>query len=161
LHRGRYDHLARRGSVHHASGNVDPHTRHVLAPEFDLPSMESGSDLDPQRLHAAGDGLSATDGPGRAIGGCQDAVAGVLHEPSTVPLKFATHESVVLVEKVLPPPVPDLCRAFGRADDVREEDGGKDAVDFRYRPHAGQELLDLPEHRLGVPREEEVILPPE
>jgi hypothetical protein len=39
-----------------------------------------------------------------------------------------------------------------------EEHGGEDAVDFHVRPHAGQELFDLPEHRFGVAHEEEVVL---
>src|SRR5262249_29843001 len=117
---------------------------HVLAPKFDLPGVESGADLDAQRLHSGDDGLRAPDGAGRAVEGCQDAVAGVLHEPSTVPLQFSTDEGVVLVEEVLPPPVPHLGRAYGGGDDVGEQDGGEEAVDLRNRPYAGKELLDLP-----------------
>src|SRR5882724_1769593 len=92
----------------------------------------------------ASSGLGATDGARRAVEGCQDAVAGVLHEPSTVPLKFSTDEGVVLVEEVLPPPVPDLGRAFGGGDDVGEQDGSEDAVGFGEGTNAGEELLDLP-----------------
>src|SRR5262249_47071183 len=131
-----------------AGRDVPPHARPVLAPKFDLPGVEAGADLDAQRLHAGGNGLRAPDGASRAVEGCQDAVAGVLHEPSTVPLQFSTDDGVVLVEEVLPPPVPDLGRAYGGGDDVGEQDGGEDAVDLRNWPYAGQELLDLPKHRL-------------
>src|SRR6266478_6681471 len=106
--RGRHDHLARSGGVHHAGGNVHPDARHVLAPELYLAGMESGADLDAERLHAGRDRLGATDGARRAVEGGQDAVAGVLHQPPTIPLQLSTDEGVVLVEEIFPPPVPDL-----------------------------------------------------
>ena len=63
---------------------------------------------------------------------------------------MTAHERVVLVDEIAPAAVVELARALGRTDDVRKEDGRKDAIRLDGLAHAGQELLDLGEDFVAV-----------
>src|SRR5204862_8318807 len=57
---------------------------------------------------------------------------------------------MVLVDEIAPAAVAELARALRRTDDVRKEDGRKDAIRLDGLAHAGQELLDLGEDFVAV-----------
>ena len=62
----------------------------------------------------------------------------------------------MLVEEVTPLPVAQRRDPLRRPDDVGEEDRGEGPVEVDGAPRAGQELLDLTEHHVGVAGVEEV-----
>jgi len=64
----------------------------------------------------------------------------------------------VLVDQLVPAAVSELACALRRANDVREENRRKQTVLRLRGSHAGQELLELGEHRLDVPNPERVVL---
>ena len=64
---------------------------------------------------------------------------------------------MVRVEQLAPGAVADLGRALGRADDVREHHGGKDALGRAGGARAGDELLELVHERVGVVEEDDAL----
>ncbi len=65
-------------------------------------------------------------------------------------LQFVADDGVVVVQQVAPPVVAEQGGPLGGADDVGEHDRGEQALGVRDAAHAGDELLDLVEHRRGV-----------
>ena len=85
----------------------------------------------------------------RAVEDDQEAVADRLDLAPVEAVDLVADRGVVRGQEVGPLGVAELRCAVGRADDVGEEDGQQRAVG-RPPPHAGQELLDLGDQRVGV-----------
>jgi hypothetical protein len=64
---------------------------------------------------------------------------------------------IVLLEQLVPAAVSELAGALRRADDVGEQNRREETVLRLRGSHAGQELLELGEHRLDVPDPERVV----
>jgi hypothetical protein len=64
---------------------------------------------------------------------------------------------MVCCEQLVPAPIAQGCGAFGRADDVGEEDRREHPIRLRNRSRAGEELLDLVRDGVGVPGREPVV----
>src|SRR5262245_37138308 len=89
----------------------------------------------------------------------EEPVAGRVELTAAEAVEKLAHARVVLVEHLVPAAVAELTCALGRADDVRKEERRQKPVRRRSSPHAGQELLELREHRLDVPYPEGVVSP--
>src|SRR5712691_3317392 len=61
-------------------------------------------------------------------------------------------------EEVLPSAITQSGGALRRADDVREDDSGQDAVGSRSWPNAREELLELVQDRVLIAEERQVVL---
>ena len=73
--------------------------------------------------------------------------------PTAVAREAAADEAVVLVDELLPADVAELRLARGRADDVGEENGRKDALELRLLvPQLADEALDRVEIRVARAR---------
>ena len=106
--------------------------------------MHAGAHLDAERLHGLHDRVGALDGPGGAVEGREEAVAGGVHLGAAVAAEQRAHRRVVALDQVAPALVSQPGGGLGGADDVGEHDGGQHAVEHRllvaHRPH---ETLDL------------------
>ncbi len=112
--------------------------------------MNADPNLDAQHPDRVDNGVGARDRGARAGERRDESVTGGVHFASAEPFEFVAHDGVVVVEQVPPPAVAEHGGALGRADDVGEHDRGQHPLGTETAPHAGDELLDLVEHRRGV-----------
>src|SRR5262245_40833552 len=127
----------------------------VATTPFDLAGVQAGSHRKSEPLGRGHDGMSATYGARWAIKGGEEPVAGLLYDLPPITVDLCTRTRVMRVEHPAPAPVAESCGVSRRVDDVREQHGGKYAVDVSHgRPLSGQELFDNVDERvllLGVP----------
>src|SRR5215211_9201462 len=133
-------------------------SREIAGRHLALAGMDAGAHLEPDCARAGGGGPRAHTPPlGPAREGCQHTVAGPLHEPTAVARQLSLDEPLVLAEQLAPTAVSELGRAVRRLDDVGEEDGREHPVASRDGGPSGDELLDLVDHGVLIPRDEEVV----
>src|SRR5439155_9429264 len=149
--------LAGRGARRHPSPDVDGNAPHIVAHQLALASVQPGPHLDPERADAIADGAGAADRARRSVKRREEAVAYRLYFATAEPPELAADERVVVGEQVAPPLVAHLGGTGGRADDVREQDRGQDAVEFAGGPFAGDELLRPLQDGVGVAGPGEVV----
>ena len=118
--------------------------------KFDLASVAAGADAQTELANRCAQGLGAADGPRRPVEGRQQAIPRGVDVPAPVPFDLPPRELVMLADKLGPAGVANLGQPLGRADDVGEQDGRKDAVQAWPVPPAGQECLDLIDDRVHV-----------
>lgn len=159
FHRARDDDFARSRLSEHPRSDVYGDTIDVVVRELDLACVQPHPDLDPEGTNGMGDGLGAVDRPSGPVKGDEKAVPGEPDLPSSVSREFPSCDVVVCADKVAPGAISKFGGALGGCHDIGEKYGGEDAVDFRNRSHASQELLDLGKHGLGFTDVEEVIIP--
>ena len=116
-----------------------------------------GPDLEPQLADAVADRDRTADRAGRAVERREEPVADDLDLVAAEPLELTAHDPVVVGQQGLPADVAELGRPLGRADDVGEQDGRQHASRLRRRPDAGDERLDLGDHRVEVAGPDEVV----
>ena len=135
-----------RTDVHRHAGNI------VFrgAAHLDLAGVNADPHLDAQYPHRVDDVVGTRERGARAGERGDEPVAGGVDFASAESLQFVANDGVVVVQHVAPAPVPEQRGAFGGTDDVGEHDRGQQALGVRTAPHAGDELLDLVEHRPGV-----------
>ena len=129
----------------------------VPASDFDFAGVEARPDLDPDALDTIDDRSSAPHGSRRSVEGRLHPVARQLVELAAVPLDLFARQLIVLGQQASPLAIPELCRALGGSDDIREQDRGENAIRIRRWPDTGDEVLDLDEEGVGVRTEEDVI----
>src|SRR5207253_2135399 len=88
----------------------------------------------------------------------EEAVAHRLDRATAMTLELATHQRVVALDQLPPAAVAKARGGFRGTDDVGEHHRRQHAIDRRNVALAGEELLDLVDNRVGVARDEEVIL---
>ena len=86
----------------------------------------------------------------RAVESREEAVTGGVNFTSAPAGQLPPHRRLMLSKQVTPAAVAEPRGALGRADDVGEEDRRQYAIGVPDRAHAGEELLDLVEHRILV-----------
>ena len=74
------------------------------------------------------------------------------------PIELTADDAIVCIEEIPPGPVTQLRCPLRGADDVGEEDRGKDAVRVGTVACAGEELLDLVDVGVAVAREDHVVV---
>src|SRR6185369_1355382 len=94
----------------------------VATPELDLARVQTGADLEPERVDGGTDRQRAPDGAGRTVEGGEHAVTRHLDLGPAMAHELATHDVVVPIEEHAPGLVALPARPRGRSDDVREED---------------------------------------
>ncbi len=101
-----------------------------------LTDMEAGTDLKAQRLHALDRLQRALGGRGWGIEDGKEPVARGVHLATAVALQRSPDQLVVLLNELTPAAIAQLGGHLGRADDVREEDGRKEALSLApwHRP---------------------------
>jgi hypothetical protein len=137
---------------------MDRDTAKLVADDFTLTGMHTGSHLNSERFDCLDDGPSATDRTRWPIEDGEEAIARRINLPTTVALELLTHDKVVVFKQFFPSAVPDLRCAAGGADHVSEEDGCKHSVGLGSAPRAGQESLYLIADRVSVSNPQGVIL---
>ena len=64
--------------------------------------MQAGADLEPELLHSLGDRTGATDRPGWAVEGCEEAVARRIELRAPKADELAADQGVMLGEQLAP-----------------------------------------------------------
>src|SRR6202012_5839088 len=119
------------------------------AAHLDLAGVNAYPHFDAQHPNGVDDGVRTPD-RGAGTAECRDEpVPGWVYLMPAESLQFVTHDRVVVVQQVAPPAVAQQRRAFGGPDDVGEHDRGEQPLGVGAAAHAGDELLDLFEHRPG------------
>ena len=126
---------------------------YVRADALALAGVDPGAHRDAGGARALGDLERAAHRAGRAVEGGEEAVAERLDLLAAVAGERGAHERVMAVEQLAPAAVADLRGPLGRADDVREQDGGEHALGRPRGARAGHELLHLVDDRLDLVEE--------
>jgi len=133
--------------VHGQAGDV---VFQGAAAHLHLTRVDSDPHLDPQHPDRVDDGIRARDRRARAAERGDESVSGRVDFAAGESLQFVTHDGVVVVQEIAPAVVAEQGGALGRTDDVGEDDRRQQALGIRPAAHAGDELLDLVDHRSGV-----------
>ena len=107
------------------------------------PVVDTGWDLQPERIDTLPNGTGTSDCVGRAVEGDEEAVTGRVDLNTSISLQLRADGLVVGVKQLGPSLVTFAYGPLGRANDVGKEHRGKDSVDLRCGPGASQELSDL------------------
>ena len=148
LDRARDEHLAGLRRLRHTGTDVDGDSAYLAVHQLALAGVEARAYLQAELCYRLRDGAGAADRPSRAVEAGEEAVTGGVKLLTVVADELPTDDSVVPLEELAPGPVAERYRLLGRADDVGEKDGGKDAVSFDDVPFvpvpdAAQKPLDL------------------
>src|SRR5262245_54133744 len=136
--------------MHCNAGNI------VTSP-FDLARVQPDTNVETELARAIAEGAPALDRSRRTVKCRQKPVAKALY-PTPAEATHLTHcHIVVLVEQLPPGPVTGQRGASGRVDDVAEENRREYAVRARCDARAGEEFLDLTQHRVGATDERQMI----
>jgi len=138
LDSSRYEHLIGARKRRDARGDA----LHVIVGDLDLAGMEAVADLDVEWTDRLGNGASATHCPRRAVECGEKPVPKRFDFTSPVTRDFPPDRGVMSGEQVVPALVTQLFGSRGRAHDVREENGRKNAVAFCRGDGSGEKLLD-------------------
>lgn len=157
-HRAGDEHLIGCRQRGHPRPDVNGDASKLLSDRLALAGMQPGTYLDSERANGVPDGARAADGPCGAIERRQEPVAGRVNLPSPEALDLSPHPGVEALEELAPAPIAEGGRALRRAHDVHEEHGRQHAVRLGRVARADEELLDLPEHGLGVAEPGQMVL---
>src|SRR5437870_2731549 len=124
LHRGGDEHLARSGHGRDPRADMDGDAAHPISDQLDLTGVHARPYLHPDPAHRLNDGFGAEDRPSRAIEGRQEPISRRIHLSAPKAGQLSANQDMVPLEEVLPAPVAEPAGAFGRVNDVREQDGG-------------------------------------
>src|SRR5258706_9132877 len=147
---------ARHGRDPRADMNSD--TAELVADPLALSGVHSRSNLEVELTQRPTDRTRAAHRRSGAFEAGKEPVTRRVELATTKPFEQVAHARVVLVEEHVPAVVTQRASALRRADDVREQNRRKETVRRRGGPHAGQELLDLCDHRLDVAGPEGVVV---
>jgi hypothetical protein len=138
---------------------VDGDPGQAVAVRLALARVDPGAELDADRPHRVHGRAGAADRPCRPVETSEEPVAGRVELVSTVSRELAPYEGVVLVEQVAPTAVAEQRGAFGRPDNVGEQDRGEHTIHLGRPACPRRELLDAGDHRVGVSRPRPVVVP--
>ena len=141
-----------------ARADVHGDAAELVADHLALARVQPGADSMPSRRtssRTARAQRTARAGPSKAARKPSPAVS--ISRPRKRSSSRRT-SAVVRLEQLAPATVAELGRAFGGAHDVGEQHGRQHPVRLGAAAHAGEELLDLVEDRVGVAHEGQVIV---
>jgi hypothetical protein len=96
--------------------------------------------------------------PGRPIERGEKVIASRVDLTAAEGAQFLPDGRPEAVENVAPGAIPTGARSRSRADNIGEQQGSEHPIRPWIVGHAGQEALDLIEHRLGVADPTQVVL---
>lgn len=143
LHRPGDQDLGSTGARHDPVGEGDGDASDVVASHLDLTGVDPRAHLQAQRRKRLPYGVAAADGTSGSVEGCQDPIAGALHQSPAVAFDRAPHVLVVAIQDLSPASVTEGDVLPGRADEVGEQNSGEHPVCSRDRLGAGQERPDF------------------
>ena len=141
-----------------AFGDHDCDTVDVIASLFDLAGVHADAHLDTEAAYRIADRSRASQGPAWTVEGCEHPVTRRLDLTSAPTPEFGPHRRVVGTHELLPAPVTDPRRVFGRTDEVGEHHGCEHPVGRVRGELSGHEPLDRVEQRPAVTRVEQAVL---
>jgi hypothetical protein len=150
-------HLAGLGQRGDARDDVHRQAAEILASHLALAGVHPGAHPQPQLGGLVHDGSRGANRPCRPGEDREGAVAERLDHAPVGGGDSGLDELVMPFEQFAPRGVAELRRAAGGIRDVGEHDGREDALGIGRPAAAGQELLDLPDDRVGVLRPHRVV----
>ncbi len=126
------------------------HAGDIGAAHLDLAGVNTHPHLDAKLTDRVDDRVRTVDGDAGTGERRDESVTGGVHFATAESLEFVADDPVVVVEQVPPVVVAECGGALGGADDVGENDCGEHTLGVEAAARAGDELLDLVEHRRGV-----------
>ena len=149
--------FSRRGPGGNPRADVYRYPADAIAHQLDLAGVQPCPDLDSQRAHTVTYRQGTRNGPPGAIERGQEPVSGGVDLTSAMTAEFFSHQPMVLVENLVPSPVPHRRCCLRRSDDVGKQDRCEHPVGVDGRAAAGNELLDLGDDAVGVAEEGDVV----
>ena len=131
-----------------AGVNSDPSD--LAGKEFALARVHAPAHFEPDSARVRRNCERTADRTRRAVESGEEAVTGGVNFTSAPARQLPPHRRLMLSKQVTPAAVAEPRGALCRADDVGEEDRRQYAIGVPDRAHAGEELLDLVEHRILV-----------
>ena len=127
-------------------------------PTLDLSGMQARPYVESDPPNGIPDETRTTHCPRRPVEGREEPVPCRIHLDAPELRERAAHLLMVAVEHVALLVVPGAARMQRRADDVSEQHGRERPVGIHDGALPGEELLDLPQHRVWVPEERQEII---
>jgi hypothetical protein len=90
--------------------------------------VDASPDLKAERLDSVGNGPRTADRASRSIEARKKTVACRIDFATSMTLELLSNCKMMLAKEILPSPIPDLRGLFGRVNNIREQDGGKNPV---------------------------------
>ena len=159
LHGAGHQDLTGSGRRGDSRADVDREPGYLLVVELDLARVEPRAHVEPECPDPVAQRAGATDGSGRAVEGREKPVARRVDLAASEPAELPADDMVMAIQKVPSAAIPESRGPLGRAHDVGEEHGGKDAVWLWAVPDACQELLDLVDDGVAVLAPGQMIAP--
>src|SRR5229473_6697699 len=141
-------HLPGAGKGCDTGAGVDGDPSDLVSVELALTGVNAGAQLEPERSGGGDERARALDCPRRPVEGREQAVPGRIDFLASEMGELAANLPVKSCQEVSPGGVAQLGRARGRANDVREEDGGEHAVGDGVAPGPGKKALQVVGKRL-------------
>ena len=124
----RHDELGSAGGRHDAGRGRHGDSADLGPDLLDLADVQAGPDFDAECPHGLDCVECAGRGLGRSVEDREEPVAGRVHLAAAVAPQRRANDAVMLLDEVAPTPVTELSGKLGRTDDVREQDGGEEAL---------------------------------
>ena len=149
--------MARKGFCLNASRNVYAYPRHIITPRLNLTRVEPRPNLQAKGPKNIPQRYRAVNGAGGTVEYCKEPVSRSVDQPATETVELPIRNRVVLIQRLSPPLVAQLCRAGCGTGDICKEDGGKNPFRRTGCSRSGDELCDGIKKRFGIAQEKWVI----
>ena len=126
------------GSGKHARRGVDGDAAGLSIAHLDLARVDSGADLDAKRPQRLDDCGRAGDRLGGPVERGEKSIAGSVDFAAAKSLQLRSHGAVMGRDEVAPSSVTEADGQLSRADDVGEQNGGKDTLGRDAAAHAAK-----------------------
>jgi len=156
LHRSRHKDLACCGKCSDPCGNVDGDASHVRFSNLDLAGMQAAANFNVQWADSLGNRASTADRASWPVESGKKSVSKRSNFAAPVTREFTSHGGVMSVQQIVPAVVTHFLSPRGRAHNVCEQNGRKDAVAFCHGDRSSEEFLDAVTNL--IMEEEKVIL---
>ncbi len=157
-HSSRDKHLTRTAQGHNSGRNMDSQSGHVVPTSFDLPRMESSTNIEAELDDSLAEGTGALNCPRRSVKDSKGAIPGRFDLTASKPLQMTPGKVIVSIEHFSPLSISKLGRSLGRTNDVGEQHRGKYPVQNGAGPCARHKLLHLVENLLAPTSEGPVVI---
>src|SRR5438067_2317791 len=97
------------------------------------------------------------NGAGGTVEYCKEPVSRSVDQPATETVELPIRNRVVLIQRLSPPLVSQLCRAGCGTDDICKEDGGKNPFRTTWCTRSRDELCDGIKKKFGITQKKWVI----
>src|SRR5437868_275289 len=139
------------GGASDSCAGVNRDSADLLVDPFDLSGVDAGADLQAKRAHGVDDSACVTDGSRGAVEGGEEAVPGGVDLLAPITTKQGADGLMVALDERFPGMVAVFGGQLGRAGDISEDDGCKDALEVGlFVCDRAEESLDGANEGLGL-----------